>query len=384
MNLTRVSALFKKSVKYFFLFFVGYYLLVYIVIPGSSNIIQSILTKKQPPVLTYGLLDQLSFVEKPVGTTKPEYLLNTKTGKVPTGLPPQMHIYEFKPFQYSYLAGKNAISDAAILGFAEKDLVSDLKGSIYVWKNSPIQSTLSIEIESKQLTLTTDLIGKGLAFTPGSINAKDAISIGQNILTSIGRFDKTYEEGYQTTRLGSFQGSKLYESSDLYETQVVLVNYYRKIGDYPILGPDPEKGLLRLYARKSMNTQNKTPMNNPFIEASYWEIVPTSKSSYPIIPVKEAWNAVKSGKGVITNVTPKGANPFDTYVAADMERILIDNIYLAYYETPKYQKYLQPIYVFSGTYTKIGDPGGYVTIYFPAVSGQYIKQGNSAPTPASK
>lgn len=46
MNLTRVSALFKKSVKYFFLFFVGYYLLVYIVIPGSSNIIQSILTKK--------------------------------------------------------------------------------------------------------------------------------------------------------------------------------------------------------------------------------------------------------------------------------------------------------------------------------------------------
>ncbi len=115
-------------------------------------------------------------------------------------------------------------------------------------------------------------------------------------------------------------------------------------------------------------------MNNPIMDVYYWEIVSPTKASYPIITVQDAWKAITEGRGVISKVIPRGSNPFESYSPADVEKILIDNIYLAYYETPKYQTYMQPIYVFSGTYTTRGTSGGDIAIYFPAVSGQYTKQ----------
>ena len=83
---------------------------------------------------------------------------------------------------------------------------------------------------------------------------------------------------------------------------------------------------------------------------------------------------VTENKAVVVNVTPRNANPFGTYAPVTVEKILIDNIYLAYYETSKFQTYLQPIYVFSGKYTTRGTEGGSITLYFPAVTGEWGKR----------
>ena len=106
----------------------------------------------------------------------------------------------------------------------------------------------------------------------------------------------------------------------------------------------------------------------------HWEIETETNATYPIIPVQEAWDMVTEGKAVITQVTPKQSNPFEPYYPVSVEKVLIDNIYLAYYETPKLQTYLQPIYVFSGKYTTRGTEGGDVTLYFPAITGEWTKQ----------
>jgi hypothetical protein len=373
MNLTNVSAIFKKGVKYLLIFVTIYYVCIFIIFPGSASLIRAIFTKKIPANISFNLLDPLDFVEKPIGQIKPEYVLNTKDGKLPTNFPDKMVIYKFKPQQYSYLAGKNAIADAATLGFTEKDLISDLKGNIYRWRNPSTGSLLTIEIETRKLNLDTNLNGRNIDFSPGSINQQTATEISRNLFKSIFRFeDLLYVEGNQNVRLGSYLGNKLYETTDTREAQVALVDFYRSIETYPIFGPDPSKGMLRCIIRDP--SQDAYPMNNPMIEGYYWEVVTPSDATYPITSIKDAWETVKTGGGVITRVTPRGTNPFDTYVPADVEKILIDNIYLAYYETPKYQKYMQPIYVFSGTYTTRGTPGGDIAIYFPAVAGQYIKQ----------
>lgn len=372
MNLTNVSAMLKKAVKWILLVVVGYYVLIIIVIPGSQTLIRTLLTKKEPPLPTYGLLDQLEFVQKTIGQTKPTFVLNTKNGRLPANIPLQIPVYAFKPMQFSYLAGKNAIAEAAVLGFGDKDLVSDLKGDTYIWRSSSTQSVLSIELNTRKLVQTTDLTGQGINFIPGNINNTTATPIARDLLQKLYRFDTLYEAGTQNVILGSFQGSKLYETVDPREAQLARVDFYRSINEYPVFGPDPTQGLLRVFVRNP--SKNPTPLDNPIADLSYWEIVPQSDSRYPIIPVSDAWNAVKNGKGIITNVRQRGTNPFDTYTPLNVEQILIDNIYLAYYETPKYQKYLQPIYVFSGTYTTRGTPGGDVTIYLPAVSGQYTNQ----------
>lgn len=379
MNLTSVSAFIKKASRYLLVFLVVYYAWILIIQPGSTGLIKAIFTKRIPPNPTYGLLGLLEFVEKPTGTTIPQYVLNTKNGKLPQDFPEKMDVYKFKPQQYSYLAGKNAISDAAVLGFTDKDLTSDLKGNVYSWRNSSTGSLLTIEIETRTLNLYTNLNGRNIDFTPGSIDKDTAATIAKSMFKAIYRFeDPLYQEGLQNVRLGSFLGNKLYETVDIREAQLALVDFYRGVDKYPIFGPDPSKGLLRAIVREA--SQNAYPINNPVVEAYYWELETPATSSYRIISVKEAWDAVKTGKGVVTKVVPRGSNPFDSYSPVEIEKILIDNIFLAYYETPKYQQYMQPIYVFSGTYTTRGSEGGDIAIYFPAVAGQFTKQ--SQPTQA--
>lgn len=373
MNLTKTAELVKKFLRYFVLIVGSYYLFAYILLPGSINLIKAIFTKKTPPNPIYNQLDQLEFVKKKINNENPTYVLNTPNAKLPTNLPLTMKVYKFKPQQYSYLAGKNASAEAAVLGFTDSDLRSDLSGDVYSWRNSRTMSTLTININSRELDLDTDLNGKSSNFNKGSISKETALVSAINTMSSIYRFnDDLYPKGTQNIKLGYYIGNKVYETDDQAEAQLALVDFYRSIEEYPILGPDPSKGLMRIVVSK--NSKNPNPLNNPILEANYWEIETETKSMYPIIKIGEAWDMVLNNKAVITQVTPKKSNPFDTYYPVSVEKIMIDSIYLAYYETPKYQTYLQPIYVFSGTFTTRGTEGGDIVLYFPAVTGEWTKQ----------
>ncbi len=373
MNLTKTAELVKKLVKYLFITIASYYLLVYVIFPGSVSIFKALFVKKVPPNTIYNQLDQLEFVKKKINNENITYTLNTANAKLPTEFPDKMKVYKFKPPQYSYLAGKNASAEAAVLGFGDEDLRTDLTGTVYKWRNSRTLSNLSIDIHTREIHLDTDMEGRGSDFVKGSINSTEAVQIGRNTMSSIHRFDDSlYPNGEQKVKLGYYIGNRLFETENQSEAQVALVDFYRSIEKYPILGPDPSKGLMRIIVSKKSKLPN--PLNNPFLEATYWEIETETNATYPIIPVQEAWDMVTEGKAVITQVTPKQSNPFEPYYPVSVEKVLIDNIYLAYYETPKLQTYLQPIYVFTGKYTTRGTEGGDVTLYFPAITGEWTKQ----------
>ena len=373
MNLTKTAEFVKKFLRYFVLIVSSYYLVIYIIFPGGVRLIKSLFTKRVPPNPIYNQLDQLEFVKKKINNENPTYVLNTQNAKLPNNLPITMKVYKFKPQQYSYLAGKNASAEAAVLGFYDKDLRSDLSGDVYSWRNSRTMSTLTININSRELNLDTELNGKSSNFVKGSINKDSAREKAIETMSSIYRFkDGLYSKGNQNVKLGYYIGNKVYETEDQTEAQLALVYFYRSIEEYPILGPDPSKGLMKIVVSKNSKTPN--PLNNPILEANYWEIETETKAMYPIINVEEAWNMVLNNKAVITQITPKKSNPFDVYYPVSVEKIMIDNIYLAYYETPKYQKYLQPIYVFSGKFTTRGTEGGDIVLYFPAITGEWTKQ----------
>jgi len=379
MNLTQTSIFVRKFLRYALLIVGTYYLLTLLVFPGAVGIIKMLTARKDPPNTVYGQLDQLEFIQKGIKNTDPEFVLNTPDAKLPTNIPDRMKVYKFKPQSYSYLAGKNAIAEAEFLGFTQTDLLSDLKSDVYKWRNSSLGSNLTIEINTREINLSTSLNGKNSYFSPGSINEQSAIQWAKNVLSGIYRFNDTlYPTGTQAVRLGHYTGGRIYETKDLREAQLAIVDFYRSIENFPILGPDPSKGLMRVVVRDP--SKEKNIMNNPLLEAYYWEIETASEATYPIIPVKEAWEIVQSGKGVIVSVVSKNANPFETYESTTVESILIDNIYLAYYETPKYQTYLQPIYVFSGKYVTRGNEGGSITLYFPAITGEWTKRQDEQPT----
>jgi len=377
MNLTNTSALFKKGLKIFLLVVLIYYVFLLIIEPGARLTVKKLFTKPVPPTLTYGLLDPLEFVEKPISGGEFEYVLNTKNGRLPVDIPEQAVVYKFKNNPYSYLAGKNALEDSIKLGFAEGDLTTDLKGNVYKWRSIRTGSTLEIQTETRELNLTTNLVGRDKDFPIGTLNEETAKKQAKTVFESLNRFnDAYYPSGSSTVYLGRYTPTGLIETKTAREAQIARVDFFRGIDSHPILGPDPKEGLLHAVVRTSVGV---TPLNNPVVEAYFWEINPDSRATYPIISPSEAWNAVKLGRGVVANVTPKGANPFSQYVSTRVESILIDNIFIAYYDTPKPQRFLQPIYVFDGKYTTRGTEGGYITIYFPAITKEYTKQESTSP-----
>ncbi len=371
MDLTETSKLFKKGVLAFIIFVFGYYLVTSILVPSLKNLADKLDPNKIKPNPIYGLLESLEFVEKPTVLQNVEYQLNTKNGRLPTDLPNVVKVYKFRQALFSYEAGKHAKEAARLLGFGDSDLVSDLKGNIYGWRSLKTGGTLDINIDSKELKLSTPLSTNIASFAPGIINESFAADSTKNLFKAMGRWDDLYNNGDSKAYLGKFVGNSISQSGAPSDAQIARVELFRSIDGRKIFGPDAKKGLLHAFV-KAPDGSNPA-LNFPIVEANYWELDTNSTAEYPIIDVKDAWNAVANGKGVISSVLAKNDNPFSEGQAIRVSNILINNIYLAYYETPKFQKYLQPIYVFEGNYTSTGSPSGDIMIYFPAIQGQFIK-----------
>jgi hypothetical protein len=178
---------------------------------------------------------------------------------------------------------------------------------------------------------------------------------------------------------GKFKANGVVKADSPLEAQIARVDFFRNIFEFPILGPDPKKGLLRVYMRAPDNKLEFPQLNFPLVESYYWEVdVDESKvATYPAIPIGTAWSQVSQNKGVIANVTPNGASPFYDNPPTRLQRILINDVYLAYFDNTKPQKYLQPIYVFQGNFFGDNGQNGDITIYYPAISGQFVKTNNA-------
>jgi len=378
MNLTKVSKNFKIGVFYLGGFIFFYYVLILVLIPTGTAIIKALIPEKNPPTLTYGILPPLEFTTKTI-TGTPKYELNTQTGKLPTKLPTKMKVYKFKPLGFSYNAGKSAQENAAYIGFSDADLITDLKGKTYKWRSLKTGGILEIQIDTRAMSMNTTLLGKSSMYTTGEVTEKEALKEVTNLLERTTRIDDLYLAGKNTIYKGKYVGNKLVQTEDPKDTQIYKVDFFRSVDGYKVIGPDPKEGLLQVYFGKEVpleNTYGKvdiTPGTFPIMNVNYNEIDPISNATYPVITVSQAWEAIKGGKGIVANVTPKGSNPFVGYETTTVQNILINDVYFGYYETPAAQKYLQPVYVFEGNYKTQGTQGGDITIYFPAITGEYVQ-----------
>jgi hypothetical protein len=212
-------------------------------------------------------------------------------------------------------------------------------------------------------------------YREGSMNKLTAKAKAKSILQSIGRFsDPLYSKGDQTVDLGSVEmGTIAYTPYDM-EAEIGYVNFFRSIGDYPIYGPEYNKGLIRMYVA---NKDSNKILAHPLIEYKVREIDTDSKATYPIISVATAWSQVSQHNGIISYVKPNLRSPFEEYSPVQIAEILINEITLAYYDDTEEQPYLQPIYLFEGNYLGPKNEKGSIAIYYPAISGEWIKKSNT-------
>lgn len=337
------------------------------------------------PTALFGKIDAPEFQYKKITNSDPQYILNTKNGRLPTDLPNKMPVFRLRQPLFSYEAGKNAQRTGAILGYYDDSFKSQTTDPVYTWVDPSFNGRLDINVKTREIKLDLPLFGKNDYYYAGKLKADIATEQARNMLISAGRFSDMYFTGDTKVFFGKYVGGEIHQIDFEYETQIVRVDFFRRFKSFPILGPDPYKGLLHVWVGVPKDIKYKQ-LVFPKVEAYQWELVDKEKdqdATYPIIPISMAWKEVSQNKGVVAGIVAKNGNPFEPYVPIRIDKILINSIYIAYYDTPKLQKYMQPIYVFEGNYTTVGGGAGQLTVYYPAISGDYILPVEEAADPTT-
>ncbi len=373
MTLTEASKTAKKGMVLLGIVAIIYYIFLLLFFPGAKALFNALFPEKNPPNPIFGMLPPLEFVEKNTkGEFEPSFKLDTIDGKLPREIPKKLTVYEVKKKVPSFEKGKNAIDTAGELGYNDDDLITSLKEPVYKWRKLASNGLLEIDTNNRHLTLETSLNGKAGFFPRGTITKGRSVEYAKDILKKVGRFsDKLYEEGTQTVVLGQFAGITMKETNSESDAQIARVDFYRSIDEVPLLGPDPQIGMVYLFLRKPQ--REDLHYNVPIMGSYISEIVPNSEATYPLINVADAWNFVKQNKGVVVSILPYSSNNLVTYAPVLVEKVFINRIFLAYYDNISSQPYLQPVYVFEGKYTTAGTQGGTIAFYYPAVSPEHIK-----------
>ncbi len=370
VNLVQTAALFKRTLFIVFSVF-SLYIAFLILRAPVRKLIYSINPPKDLPTTLFGKIDAPEFQYKKITNSDPQYILNTKNGRLPTDFPNKMPVFRLRQPLFSYEAGKNAQRTGAALGYYDDSFISQTTDPVYSWIDPIFNGRLDINTKTREIKHNLPLFGKSEYYLTGRLTKETATDQARNMLISVGRFGDMYYSGTSKAYLGKYVGGEIHQVNFDYETQIVRVDFFRGFKSFPIVGPDPYKGLLHVWVGTPKDNKYKQ-LVFPKVEAYQWELVDKEKdqnATYPIIPISMAWGEVSKNKGIIAGIMPKDGNPFEPYVPIRVDKILINNIYLAYYDTPKLQKYLQPIYVFEGNYTTVGGGAGQITVYYPAISG---------------
>ncbi len=380
MNLTKTAKYTKIGVIVFGVIVAFYYFSILLLIPAGKMVWKQIFPPKNPPTLAYGKLEPLKMTGKQIINKEPRYTLNTKNGALPQ-FPDRATVYKFREPPYSLNAGRTASQDAEKLYMYDQNLSSNVEGDIYRWVLPETATNLTIQIYSRDLILTNALSDTNLLsakIPPNSIDQNRALGKFNNLLNEIGRYnDEMYPFGNQFIVLGKFNNGRIRETTSNLEAQIARVDIFRSIEKLPIYGPTYRKGLLHGIVANPLPGNENLPLNFLSLELYFHQIDQNSDATYPIVDIQTAWQEVSKNKGVISEVVPRGSSAFDEYIPVSIEKIFINNIKLAYYETPEKQKFLQPIYVFEGNYSNINGEGGNIYIYYPAIQNAYYESGQS-------
>lgn len=299
-----------------------------------------------PPTVGFGVLPPLRFPEQNQNATK-EYVLETPTGRFPE-FSDRAAVFFMPKAAPSLLDHERALQLAAKLDFIFPPDVIDNRTYRFTL-TEPLVATLDLDIQDLTMNLQTDFLNRpDLLLQTQTLTKFDAISAVKKYLTTAGTLtpDMATSSG-EVTYLKS-AGGDVIPAQVAADAQYIEVNLNRPpiIGKYKPYTSQGYKGVIQaIVAPIEGKTDTIVSLRN-----AYYPIDESFFHTYPLRPVREAWNALQNGDGFIAQ-------------GGQIEKAVIRDISLGYYEDLEGQMYLQPVYVFSGD-------NGFLA-YVPALSPQY-------------
>lgn len=173
-----------------------------------------------------------------------------------------------------------------------------------------------------------------------------------DFVKSIGRYPDELARGKPNIVYLKFDPveKKIHITDSPSEANMAEVDFYRAdVDEYPSVTStyfNSQNYVLMLY-----HTTGKQVVR---AQIKFFEIAPDQVGTYPLKSADTAWSQVLEGKGIVAYSNP------------DVKDITIKEMYLAYFDPPYYQPYLQPVYVF------LGGRDSNFAVYIPAVDDSQI------------
>jgi hypothetical protein len=353
MSLTEAAVFFKKAAKWG-LIAAAAAAVLWVILGYAISTYQKLSPPKEVPTVRFGKIPHPT-LPKDQTSKNLSFVLDTATGKFPI-LPTVLPVYPFAEAIPSFLDLDRASLLADSFGFGNPKAI-DNQNYVFTSSKNPGQE-FRINIVTKNFSLvTTNFSAPNIAKTPPPESTDDITSAARTILQSHKLLRDDLIKSATTVTYVKLSGNTLIPARSASDANFARVDIFRDaVAGYPIVGPKDKEALIHLTLAGGQLERTS------LIELvySYSPYFTDTSSTYPLLPVDKAYDALKNGQA-----------SFVTATSTTFSEVRIKDISFGYYEDASPQPYLQPIYLFDGVGVNSG-PEIPVRFYFPAVDPSYF------------
>lgn len=285
---------------------------------------------EEKPDTKFGLLPPPDFPQAQVSTSNFSYSLDTVTGGLPkvgtdSGFEKILKVYFVVKSFASLLSADRSNALAEKFGISSPaEILSDTK---YRFRDKV--KTFNVDLDSGNFTYSND----------ATISAKETVDDDnklvldfEGILGSLGVLKEDLKNGQTRVTLLRAGGGGFIPTELRSEANAARISLWpAQIDKKPIFTPDFDESLVNAVVVKGAgNIENYLSL-----EFSYYPIDTTTFATYPIKSSEEAFDDLKSGKGVVI-------------VEPLKSKVSITSVNMGYFLGQFYSPYLQPVFVFEG------------------------------------
>lgn len=327
-TLTEVSGISRKVIKYGTIF-----LIVIMLIPAGVRLARSINARLNPPpppppTVLFGKLPKLVFPKVEPEAT-PEFSLETVTGGLPQlGNTGKAYLVKINKSRLKSI--DDIRSKARALGFTGEGVPDEL-GLTYKFTHPNLPAVMKANIVSNGFSYSYDWTSEPQIYTAETIPVQDqAVAEAKGWFTELGLLPKDLADGNGKTQYMVATGSTILPVDSFYDANFTRVDLFRANKDeLPVVTAGGDTSPVNVIFTGLSGSKRVAQANY-----QYSLTLDNESATYPLKTTAEAWEELKSGGGYIAKRTG--------------ERVVVRQVYLAYYESSDPQDFLQPVFVFEG------------------------------------
>ncbi|MEA2020522.1 MAG: hypothetical protein U9M98_02270 [Patescibacteria group bacterium] len=328
--------------------------------------------KKPAPETAFGKIGIPKIPSSDINLSKWKYELDTPTARLPA-MPDRLPIFPLEKNPTTPLTELQAEDLAKSLGFTSSPKA--ISPTEYRWEEG--KRTLEMNIVSQAFSLTYDSNTLEIQLTKGNAPTKQlAEDTAQNFLNRLSLGNKTLESAKREVSFVQINNGKFSVVESLSQAQLTRVDLFKVLNvdgkSYDVLGPKPRQGLTTLLV--AGGSYRSVVDQVPIAEYQNWKIKTEEGSTYPLLTSSKAWENLEAGNAALVYLKPQGAGFYENPSPPLVEKIRIQNMQLAYFESKQAQNYLTPIYVFKGLAEVKNQKPWEIVLYLNAIPQEWVNQ----------